>query len=81
MTKIRKVKTRVYLTPKEAERFTRLARARLARYVRRGTLTHYRTGGNHRRYDLDELKVLRDKLAAPRAAALRDAARLKRVLD
>lgn len=59
MTKIRKVK--VYLAPKAAERLTRLSRAALARCVRHGVLTHYRTEGNHRRYDLDELKAMRSR--------------------
>ncbi len=57
MTRIHKAK--VYLTPKDASRFTSLPRAMLACYVRRGVLTHYRTEGNHRRYDLDELRTMR----------------------
>ena len=65
----------------DAVRLTRCSRAMLARYVRRGVLTHYRTEGGHRRYDLDELKALRDKLKARRAVLLGDTARLKRVLN
>ncbi len=60
MTKIRRIET--YLSPKDAERFTRLSRGALARYVRRGVLTHYRTTGGHRRYALSELRALRDAL-------------------
>ena len=60
MTKIRRVET--YFSPKDAERFTGLPRKALARYVRRGVLTHYRTTGRHRRYALSELKALREAL-------------------
>jgi len=56
MTKIHRVET--YLSPLEARRLTRLSRAELDRYVRRGMLTNYRTGGRHRRYALSELQNL-----------------------
>lgn len=57
MTAVRRVKT--YLSPKDAARVARLTPAELASLARRGVLTHYRTRGNHRRYDLDELRALR----------------------
>ena len=60
MTKIRRVET--YFSPKGAERFTGLSRNALIRYVRRGTLTHFRTTGGHRRYSLSELRALREAL-------------------
>ncbi len=60
MTKIRRVET--YLGPQGAERFTGLSRNALARYVRRGALTHFRTSGGHRRYALSELKALCEAL-------------------
>ena len=60
MTKIRRVET--YLSPKGAERFTGLSRNALARYVRQGALTHFRTSGGHRRYGLSELRALRKAL-------------------
>ena len=57
MATIRRKK--VYLTPQDAERFSGLSREALAQHVRRGLLTHYRTAGNHRRYDVDELRKLK----------------------
>ena len=60
MTKIRRAE--VYLSPKEAERFTGLSRNALIRYVQQGVLSHYRTTGRHRRYTLSELKALREAL-------------------
>jgi DNA-binding transcriptional MerR regulator len=60
MTKIHRVET--YLSPRNAERLTSLRRTTLARYVKRGLLTHYRTQGGHRRYALSELRALRDAL-------------------
>jgi hypothetical protein len=56
MTKVRRVET--FLSPLDAQRLTRLSRAALARAVRRGLLTHYRTSGGHRRYALSELRGL-----------------------
>lgn len=60
MTKIRREE--VYLSPKEAERFARVSRKALIRYVKAGVLNHYRTEGRHRRYALSELKALRKAL-------------------
>ncbi len=60
MTKIRKVET--YLSPRDAERITNLRRTRLARYVRRGILSHFRTAGGHQRFALSELRALREAL-------------------
>lgn len=56
MARIHRIET--YLGPKDAERFTGIDAAKLARFARRGVLTQYRTSGNHRRYKLDELKRL-----------------------
>ena len=56
MTRIRMIET--YLRPKDAYQLTRLSRATLVRYVRRGVLTNYRTSGGHRRYALSELRNL-----------------------
>ena len=67
MIKIRRMET--YLSPQDAERFTRLSRATLLRCVKRGTLTHYRSSGNHRRYALSELRALRDAMRRRSAAA------------
>jgi hypothetical protein len=60
MTAIRRVET--YLSPRNAERITRVSRAKLAWYVRRGDLTQYRTAGGHSRYALSELRSLRAAL-------------------
>jgi DNA-binding transcriptional MerR regulator len=60
MTKIRREE--VYLSPKEAERFTRVSRKALIHYVKTGVLNQYRTEGRHRRYALSELKDLRKAL-------------------
>jgi hypothetical protein len=60
MTAIRRVET--YLSPRDAERIARVSRTKLAWYVRRGTLTQYRTAGGHRRYALSELRSLRTAL-------------------
>ena len=57
MTKVCRIET--YLSPKNAERFTRLSRTALARYVRQAILIHYRTAGGHRRYALSELEALK----------------------
>ena len=65
MTRVRQVET--YLTPKDAEHFTRMQRTALMRYVRRGLLTQYRTTGGHRRYALSELRALRTARDAQRS--------------
>ena len=64
MTKVRRIET--YLSPKNAERFTRLSRTALARYVRQAFLIHYRTAGGHRRYALSELQALKRSETATR---------------
>jgi len=57
MTKIHRLET--FLSPRDAERLTRLSRVVLARYAGHGLLTQYRTSGGHRRYALSELQRLK----------------------
>ena len=57
MVGVREIK--VFVLPVDAMRLTGLSRAQLAALARRGVLTHYRTKGNHRRYDISELRGLR----------------------
>ncbi|MFN0317196.1 MAG: helix-turn-helix domain-containing protein [Burkholderiales bacterium] len=56
MARVRKIET--FLSPRDAKRLTRLPSSVLARLVRRGTLTQYRTLGGHRRFPLSELRAL-----------------------
>ena len=56
MAKVQRVES--YLTPRDAERLTRLRRSTLLTYLNRGLLTHFRTKGGHRRFALSELRAL-----------------------
>lgn len=46
------------LRPSEAEKFFRLTRPTLERWVAEGKLTAYRTTGGHRRYSAREIEAL-----------------------
>jgi|GEM_PF-1982373 len=64
MTIVQRVET--YVSPRDAERITGVPRTRLARLLRRGTLTQFRTKGGHLRYALSELRALHASLQRQR---------------